>query len=86
MISITNKGHIHPIRYNDILPYRERALLLIESNEREERMRGYALLTTCFHYCTKKVQKYIKEKWKQETNLKSIKKNFVAYCGEIFAT
>ncbi len=86
MISTTNKGHIHPIRYNDILPYRKRALLLIESSEREERMRGYALLTTCFHYCTKKVQKHIREKWKQEINLKSIKKNFVKHCRKIFVT
>ncbi len=85
MISTTIKGHVHPIRNNDILPYKKRALLLIESNEREERMRGFALLTTCFHYCSREVQKYIREKWKQETNLKSIKKSFIEYCKETFS-
>jgi hypothetical protein len=84
MISTTKRGHIHPIRINDILSYQRRALLLIESNEREERMRGYALLTTCFHYCSKKIQKHIREKWKQETDFKRIKKNFIEYCKEIF--
>jgi hypothetical protein len=86
MISTTIKGHVHPIRHNDILPYKKRALLLIESNEREERMRGFALLTTCFHYCSGKVQKYIKQKWKEETNLKNIKKNFIKHCRETFST
>ena len=85
MISTSSKGHIHPIRSNDILPYQKRALSLIESNKREERMRGYALLSTCFHYCTKKDQKHIREKWKQESNLKNIKKNFIKHCKEVFS-
>ena len=85
MISSIKIKHVHPIRYNDILPYQKRALLLIESNEREERMRGYALLTTCFHYCSEKDQKLISDKWKKETNFKGIKKNFIDYCKEVFS-
>jgi hypothetical protein len=66
------------------LPHQKRALLLLESDVIRERMKGYALLTTCFHMCSTDVQDHIRNKWKKEKDLKGIKKAFINYCKTTF--
>jgi len=65
-------------------PHKRRALELIDSAKSRDRMMGYALLTTCFYYCSFETQNYICEKWKEEANLKSVKKSFINHCTKIF--
>jgi len=67
-----------------ILPHQKRALLLLESDIIRERMKGYALLTTCFRMSSPDIQNHIRSKWKEEKNLKDIKKAFIAYCEQTF--
>ena len=59
------------------LPHQERALQLLESPEMRKRMMGFALLTTCYHYCNQKTQNFIRKKWKEETEFKKIRKKFI---------
>ncbi|MCE7740058.1 MAG: hypothetical protein GPJ50_11830 [Candidatus Heimdallarchaeota archaeon] len=67
-----------------ILPHQKRALLLLESNIIRERMKGYALLTTCFRMSSPDIQNHIRNKWKEEKDLKDIKKAFIVYCEQTF--
>lgn len=67
-----------------ILPHQKRALLLLESDIIRERMKGYALLTTCFRMSSPDIQNHIRNKWKEEKDLKDIKKAFIAYCEQTF--
>ncbi len=66
------------------LPHQKRALLLLESDILRERMKGYALLTTCYHMCSSDIREHIRRKWKGEKDLKGIKKAFIDYCKKIF--
>jgi len=67
-----------------ILPHQKRALLLLESDIIRERMKGYALLTTCFRMSSPDIQNHIRNKWKEEKGLKDIKKAFIGYCEQTF--
>lgn len=66
------------------LPHQKRALILLESEIIKERMKGYALLTTCFQICSSDIRDYIREKWKNEKDLKNIGREFIQYCKEKF--
>ncbi len=66
------------------LPHQKRALILLESDIIRERLKGYALLTTCFHMCSSDIRDHIRNKWKMEKDLKGIKKAFINYCVKIF--
>jgi hypothetical protein len=85
MISSAKKRQFQYKKLDYKLPYQERALQLLESSERRSRMMGFALLTTCYHYCNQKTQDFIRKKWVQETNLKKIRKKFIEYCEEVFS-
>ena len=67
-----------------ILPHQKRALLLLETDIIRERMKGYALLTTCFRMSSPDIQNHIRNKWKEEKDLKDIKKAFIEYCEQTF--
>jgi len=67
-----------------ILPHQKRALLLLKSDIIRERMKGYALLTTCFQMSSPDIQNYIRNKWKEEKDLKDLKKAFIVYCEQTF--
>lgn len=67
-----------------ILPHQKRALLLLEADIIRERMKGYALLTTCFRMSSPDIQNHIRNKWKEEKDLKDIKKAFIEYCEQTF--
>ena len=67
-----------------ILPHQKRALLLLESDIIRERMKGYALLTTCFRMSSHDIQNHIRNRWKEEKDLKDIKKAFIEYCEQTF--
>ena len=84
MAITTRTGQIQLIAQDDKPLHKKRALQLIDSIKTRDRMMGYALLTTCFYYCSFETQNYIREKWKQESNLKKIKKSFLNHCTKIF--
>ena len=84
MVLATRLKQIQSIVQEDKPLYKKRALQLIDSKRRRDRMMGYALLTTCFHYCSLETQNYIRGKWKEENNLNKIKKNFIDHCAKIF--
>lgn len=65
-------------------PHQKRALHLIDSDNQRERMMGFALISTCFHLCELEVQDLVEQKWKEEKNLKEIKKEFVDFCSDKF--
>ncbi len=80
----TRTGQIQLIIQDNKPLHKRRALNLIESTKIKDRMMGYALLTTCFYYCSYDTQNYIRKKWKEETNLKKMKKSFLNHCSKIF--
>ncbi len=65
--------------------HKRRALQLLDSYKIRERLKGYALLTTCFHLCSTETKDYIRKKWKQETELNKTRKGFINYCTKIFS-
>ena len=77
MAITTRMGQIQLIVQDDKPLHKKRALQLIDSTRTKERMRGYALLTTCFYYCSFETQNYIREKWNAETKLKKMKNSLL---------
>lgn len=84
MVSTTSTKQLVLDELKFILPHQKRALLLLESNIIRERMKGYALLTTCFRMSSPDIQNHIRNKWKEEKDLKDIKKAFIVYCEQTF--
>ena len=64
--------------------HQKRALRLIESDIRRERLMGFALISTCFHLCELELQDHVEKKWKQEKDLNDVKKEFVSFCSDKF--
>ena len=83
MISTREKKQ-NPIELQNKHPHLGRALNLLDSQTIRERMMGYALVTTCFHFFSEEVREFIREKWKNEEITKGIKKEFVEYCIKKF--
>lgn len=84
MITTGKKRKHNSTELHDKYPHLSRALNLLESQKIQERMMGYALVTTCFHLCPKEVKDFIRKKWDLEEVTKGIKKEFVEYCVKKF--
>ncbi len=84
MVTIAKVKQDHKVSLEARIPYESRALKLLESTELRERMKGYALLTTCFHLCSPEIRNYTKSKWNGEKNLQPLDKDFLNHCKKIF--
>ncbi len=84
MVSTTSTKQLVLDESKFLLPHQKRALFLLESDIIRERMKGYALLTTCFRMSSPDIQNHIRDKWKEEKDLKDIKKAFIGYCEQTF--
>ena len=84
MIITTETDQIYTKESEAKNPHQKRALILIESDNLRQRLMGFALISTCFHLCDPETQEYVEKKWKQEKNLKEIKREFVDFCTTKF--